>query len=204
MKKKIFLATQNKGKIERYKKLLAWVDPTIEISTPKDFGLEGLEIEEAGATLAENAEIKVRAYFGKVDLPLLANDTGFWVEGEGLINAPKRIALRDKDEKQLTKAEIASSLVAFWKDIARKHGGKVNAAWVETFIRLDPDGTMHRADARREIFLTDQEFGAVHIELPVRTLYISKVTNKPPAQHNEEDERLELKPVTDALIKVLS
>lgn len=204
MKNKIFLGTHNEGKIERFKNLIASTGLVVEIYTPKDFGLEGIEAEENGKTLAENAEIKARAYFGKINIPILTNDTGFWVKGEGLIDAPKRKALGETDEKILTKEEIALILLEFWKNIARKHGGKVDAAWVESFALLDPDGKLHISESRREVILTDKEFGKAHIQMPVRALYISKLTNKPAIQHDKEEEFLELKPVTDALFKVLT
>ncbi|MCX6702739.1 MAG: hypothetical protein NTW60_02635 [Candidatus Wolfebacteria bacterium] len=204
MKRKIFLATYNEGKIQRFRDLIESTGLDIEIFTPKDFGLENIEPEENGKTLAENAEIKARAYFGKVDTPILANDTGFWIQGEGLVDAPKRKALGEKDEKTLTKEEIAESLLGFWKNIAKKHGGKVDAAWIEAFVLLDPDGTVHKSESKREVILTDHEFGEGHIQMPVRALYISKTTNKPSIQHSKEEELLELKSVTDALYKILT
>ncbi|MGC9968853.1 MAG: non-canonical purine NTP pyrophosphatase [Minisyncoccia bacterium] len=203
MKRKIFLGTRNEGKIERFKNLIASTGLDVEIHTPKDFDLQNIETEEKGKTLAENAEIKARAYFGKVDMPILANDTGFWVQGEGLVDAPKRKALGETDEKNLTKEEIAKTLLEFWKGIARKHGGSVDAAWVEAFVLLDPDGRMHVAESRREVVLKDKEFGTAHIQMPVRALYISKATNKPAIQHTKEEELFELKPIVDALLKVL-
>lgn len=201
--RKIFLATSNEGKIERFKRLLSATGLEIELHTPQDVGIEAIEVVEDGTTLAENAAIKARAYFGKVTLPILANDTGFWVEGEGLVHTPKRTALGDKNEAGLTKKEIAQHLVEFWKGMAKKHGGRVDAAWVEEFVLLDPDGTLHTAESRREVILTDREFGAVHVQMPVRALYISKTTNKPAAQHTAEEELLEMQPIVDALIQVL-
>lgn len=204
MKKKVLLGTHNQAKIERFKKLLANTGLDLEIYTENDLGLGNIDIEESGKTLAENAEIKARAYFGKTDMPVLTNDTGFWVEGEGLVDAPKRKALNGADEKGLTKEELAKTLSEFWQGIARKHGGRVNAAWIEAFVLLDPDGTMHTSESRREVILTDQTFGEPHIQMPVRALYISKATNKPAIQHTKEEEIFELKPITDALLKVLS
>jgi XTP/dITP diphosphohydrolase len=205
MKKKIFLATHNEGKIQRFKNLLEHTGLDVEIHTPKDLGLENIEAQENGKTLAENAEIKARAYFGKVDMPILSNDTGFLVEGEGLVDAPKRKALDGKiDEKSSTKEEIAKALLEFWKGVARRHGGRVDAAWLEAFVLLDPDGRIHTAESKREVILTDQIFGEAHIQMPMRALYISKITNKPAIQHTKEEELLELKPVTDALSKVLT
>jgi hypothetical protein len=203
MKKKVFLATHNEGKIERFKNLLRNTGLDVEIFTPKDFGLENIDPEENGKTLAENALIKAKAYFGKVDMSILANDTGFWVEGEGFVDAPKRKALGVADERSLTKQEIANMMLEFWKNIARKHGGKVDAAWMESFVVLNPDGTMRTAKSKREVILTDQVFGKAHIQMPVRALYISKTTNKPSIQHAAAEEILELKPVTDALLEVL-
>lgn len=204
MKIQVFLATNNDGKINRYKNLLPHIGIDVEVFVPKDFGLEGIDAIENGKTLADNAEIKARAYFGKVSLPILANDTGFWVEGEGLVNAPKRIALVGKDESTLTKEEIAESVLNFWKGIGKKHGGKVEAAWIEAFVLLNPDGTIHTADSKREVILTDTEFGNGHIQMPVRALYISKITNKPALLHSEKEELEEMKPVIDALSKLLA
>jgi inosine/xanthosine triphosphate pyrophosphatase family protein len=200
---KILLATNNGGKIERFKHLLKQVDSSIELLTPKELGIEIIDVEENGATLAENAELKARAYFGKVDIPILSNDTGFYVEGEGFVDAPKRKALGETNESSLTQEEITKRLLSFWKGVATKYGGKVDAAWVETFVAIHPDGNVEKADSRREIVLTDQEFGKAHPQMPVRALYYSKTTNKPSIQHTEEEEILELKPITDALAKVL-
>lgn len=204
MQTKVFIATSNNGKVERYKELIASAGLNIEIYTPKDFGLQNIEVEENGKTLVENAKIKAVAYFKKVDMPILANDAGFWVEGEGLIDAPKRRALFGADEKNLTKEEISSNLLEFWKDIAKKHGGKVNAAWLDAFALLDTNGETRVEEARREVVLTDQIFRTPHIQFPIRALYISKTTNKPAAQHTKEEEFLELKPITDALFKILT
>lgn len=201
--RQIFLATNNHGKIERFKNLIAQIDPGIKVHTPDDLAIEALETEESGATLQENAEIKARAYFGKVDMPILSNDTGFWVEGEGLVDAPKRTALGESDERDLTKEQIAERLLAFWKGIAAKHGGKVNAAWVEAFVVLNPDGQIKTSSSRREVILTDQEFGAGHPQMPVRALYYSKATNKPAIQHTEDEEKVEMRPVIEALAQVL-
>lgn len=203
MKGKIFLATNNAGKIERFKNLLKNAGLAIDVFTIKDLGIEEIVVEENGKTLEENATLKARAYLGKVDMPILANDTGFYVEGEGFIDAPKRKALGDLDEYKMTKEEIAQQLLAFWKGIATKHGGKVDAAWIESFVVIDPDGRVHTSNSRREVILTNEEFGKGPLQMPIRALYISKTTNKPSIQHTEEEEILELKPVTNALLEVL-
>ena len=200
---KILLATNNGAKIERLKKLLRFIDFNMEVFSPSDLGIEIIEVEESGATLTENAEIKARAYLGNVTMPILANDTGFYVEGEGFVEAPKRIALGGASEKDLSKDEISKKILDFWKDVARKHGGAVDAAWIEAFVVVYPDGSTESICSRREIILTDQEFGIPHQQFPVRALYRAKATNKPAICHTDEEEILEMKPVIGALMKVL-
>lgn len=200
---KVFLSTNNSGKIERFKKLIRHMGSDIEVYAPSDLDIEPIDVAETGVTLAENADLKVRAYFGKVDMPILGNDTGFYVEGEGFVDAPKRMALEGVDENTLSKEEISQRLLKFWKGIATKYGGKVNAAWIESFVVIYPDGEVKEAGSRREVTLTDQELGVPPLQMPVRALYYSKSTNKPAVQHTEEEEVLEMKPVIDALAKVL-
>jgi len=200
---KIFLATNNGGKIERYKKLLKQVDKDIEVYAPFDLNIETIDVIESGKTLAENAKLKANAYLGRVDMPILSNDTGFYVEGDGFVDAPKRKALGETDETALSKEDLSKRLLNFWKGVATKHGGKVDAAWVEAFVVVYPSGKIEEAESRREIVLTNQEFGTPHIQMPVRALYYSKTTNKPSIQHTREEEILEMKPVIDALAKVL-
>ncbi len=198
---KILVATNNVAKVERYRKLLR--DTDIELVTPKDLGIEPEDVEENGKTLAENAELKARAYFGKTDLPILSNDAGFYVEGEGLVQAPKRIALDGRGEYTLTQEEIAEAMMRFWQEKAKAHGGSVDAAWVDDFVLLSSDGSLRTASSRRECLLTDTVHGPVHIQLPIRALYISKMTGKPSALHTHEEDLLELKPIQDALVSLL-
>ena len=178
--------------------------PEVKVKTAADLGIKPLEVAETGQSLTANALLKARAYLGKVELPILANDTGFYVEGEGLVEAPKRAALAGADEAKLTEAQLAQKLLDFWKNIAQKHGGRVNAAWVEAFVLVMPDGAVREAGSRREVILTDQEFGTPHVQFPMRALYISKATNQPAVTHTSAEETLEMAPVIQALKEVLA
>ncbi len=198
---KVLVATNNAAKLERYRKLLRGT--SVELLSPHELGIESVDVEETGKTLAENALLKVRAYKGSTGLPILGNDTGIFVVGEGLVTAPKRIALDGVDEKTLTKNEIAERMLAYWKGIAAKNGGAVDAEYLETFALLLPDGTERTADSKREMILTDTEFGIPHESFPLRSLYLSKVTGKPAITHTLEEDDLELAPVLEALLSLL-
>lgn len=201
---KVLLASNNEGKVERFRSLLSYTSMDVVVCTPSDVGIEEIAVEENGITLDENAERKCRAYVGKVDMPIFSNDTGFYVEGEGLVDAPKRKALGGMREDDLTQSEITERLIQFWKGVATKYGGSVDAAWVEAFVAIYPDGHVQRADSRRDVTLTNQEFGVAHPQLPVHALYYSKATNRPSILHTEEEYLLEMRPVIHALVMVLT
>jgi len=198
---KVLVATNNAAKLERYRKLLRGT--LIELLSPLELGIESVEVEETGKTLAENALLKARAYLGKTELPILANDTGFWVDGEGLIDAPKRTALAGKDEHSFTIEELSNLMFEFWRQKAVARGGVVDAAWVEDFALLMPDGTHRIENSRREVILTDTKHGDAHLQFPMRTLCISKSSGKPSVQNTPEEEEEELAPVRTALISLL-
>lgn len=73
---KVLLATQNKGKLKEIQPLLK--DLPIELLTPADLELD-LNVEEDGATYAENAARKALAYSRASGLVALADDTGLEV-----------------------------------------------------------------------------------------------------------------------------
>ncbi len=77
---KILLASTNKGKIKEFTEILS--GPGITIVTPGDMGLS-LEVEENGATFAENALLKARQWSRAAEMPVLADDSGLCVEALG-------------------------------------------------------------------------------------------------------------------------
>ncbi len=194
---RILLATNNQGKVTRYRKLAKEIDKDVTLITPIELGIATEEVEEDG-NLEENARKKALVYLGKTDLPVLANDAGFYVEGMGLIKNPKRIAL-DRDEDSFTKEEIYERVADYWKGVAKSYGGEVDGAWVDAFALSMPDGKIYTRGARREIILTDKVYGEAHIQFPIRPLYISKTTNKPAVQHTNEEELIEVVPIKEAL-----
>lgn len=199
----ILLATNNTGKRERLARIAQSIFPELTLTLPSEHGLTEQDVEETGATLAENAELKARAYYGMCNLPILATDTGLWLEPLGFTLAPKRDALGEDCGKNLTEDERCDRFMAYWQRIAHAHGGIVNGAWVDSYILIHPDGTTHEQEARREIILTDTIYGRPHSSLPVRALYLSKETNKPAVLHTEEEELREMRPIIEALRTLL-
>src|SRR5687768_12873958 len=74
---KLLIATNNAGKVAEFRDLLA--DCGWEIVGPADVGVE-LEVEETGATYAENAHLKAQAFSRASGLAALADDSGLEVD----------------------------------------------------------------------------------------------------------------------------
>lgn len=72
----LLLATSNPGKLLEFRSLLA--DLPLELIAPADLGLT-LQVEETGATYAENAALKARAFSAASGLPTLGDDSGLEV-----------------------------------------------------------------------------------------------------------------------------
>ena len=62
----VFFATMNKDKIMKMKNRLKDLD--INLVTPYDMNIN-IEIEENGENVIENATLKAKAYFDKIQIP---------------------------------------------------------------------------------------------------------------------------------------
>lgn len=72
----LLVATQNRGKLREYQRLLT----EYTLLTTVDAGLGDFDVEETGATFAENAILKARAYMQASGLITLADDSGLAVD----------------------------------------------------------------------------------------------------------------------------
>lgn len=75
----LILATQNKGKIAEFERLLAENASDIKVLGLADFP-DMPDVIESGETLSENAFLKARAIAEFANLPALADDSGLFVD----------------------------------------------------------------------------------------------------------------------------
>jgi XTP/dITP diphosphohydrolase len=80
---RLLIASGNAHKLQEMGELLH--DFSISVVGPEGLGLH-IEVEETGATYAENAALKARAYAAAAELPALADDSG--LEVDALDGAP--------------------------------------------------------------------------------------------------------------------
>ena len=119
--KKIVLATANTHKVEEFQRILTKKLPKVSLVSQKDF--ENIpDVEETGATFADNALIKARAINSATNLPALADDSGLVVEA--LDNRPGIFSARyagvgATDKKNLEK--ILSEIKNFEDKYLKAH-----------------------------------------------------------------------------------
>ncbi len=200
---RIVFATNNLGKLKRMRKLFEEGHIDIELLMPKDIGIERFDVSEDARTLEENSEKKARALAALTDLPVFADDSGFFIDGEMIDPiAVKRNALAGDDEKSLSIEEIGGRMQSYYADIARKRGGKVDAEWRNNLCFITPGKVATHIETTRPVILTSESHGAVDPYLPLRGLYISKATGKYVLEQTDAEESLELGPITDGLKKL--
>lgn len=77
---RLLAATGNRHKLEEFRRILGPLG--IEVVAPADVGA-GLEVEETGATFAENARLKALALYRRTRIPAVADDSGLCVDALG-------------------------------------------------------------------------------------------------------------------------
>ncbi|MFH1620628.1 MAG: non-canonical purine NTP pyrophosphatase [Patescibacteria group bacterium] len=198
----LLIATSNPAKVERVRKLLA--DIKAQILTPVEAGITPVDIEE-GSDIAENAVRKARAYLDLTKLPILGLDSAFVISGETIDPAKvKRNALGNRDEDTLTPQEIGDLMINYYKKLAQNHGGQIPAYWQDAIVLVLPDGSVRQEQARRDVTLTTESHGAVNPHVPLRSMYIVAANGKYATEQSLEDEMKELRPVKEALERLVA
>ena len=76
----LLIATTNQNKLREYAAIFAGLP--IELRSLRDLGIDD-DVEETGATFAENAQLKAEFYAGRAGLTVLADDSGLEVHALG-------------------------------------------------------------------------------------------------------------------------
>lgn len=123
MAEKFVLATHNPGKLKEMGAILSQFG--VEVVSPKDLGIT-VDVEETGATFAENAMLKAKAVCKAADLPAIADDSGLCVDalnggpgvysarygGEGLDDKGRYMLLLNSMRGQPTRAAHFACAIA--------------------------------------------------------------------------------------------
>lgn len=146
---KLVIATNNEGKAKEYKKMFNPLG--LDIVTLRDF--LPMQINENGTSFEENATIKATTVMHKLNLPVLADDSGLMVDalnGEPGIHSA-RYAGDHNDQANRTK------LLTELKDIP---DDKRTAHFHTTIVALKPNGKKLVANGRVDGHILHTEKGA--------------------------------------------
>lgn len=166
---KVLIATKNKGKIEKYSTILKKLN--ISYCTLDDMNIN-IEIEENGNTTTENAIIKANAYYNKVHMPVLTDDSGLIID-----NLPKEkqpgVFVRRHNGKVLTDEEI---IELYSKEI-EEIGGESTGAFVISIAIVDEKGNVHTKETKHQrLFISKPDINRVP-GYPLSSLIYDKETN---------------------------
>lgn len=129
--RKLLLASNNRGKLVEIQALLA--DVEVELVTPAQWGL-ALQVEEDGATYAENARRKSQAFARLSGLLTLADDSGLEVAALG--GQPGLHSARFSPQPGATDADRRQYLLQCLQGLPRPWP----ARFVCTIALTEPDG----------------------------------------------------------------
>ena len=136
MPKKLLIATTNFGKLSEIKKFLSGLN--LEILSLKDVGISD-DVEEDGATYAENSAKKALFYAKKSGLPSIADDGGIEIVAlnyEPGVRSRRWLGYEASDD----------DLIRHMKKISKELPDNNRDAYFRTVITLAlPNGQIHQA-----------------------------------------------------------
>lgn len=165
---KVLIATKNKGKIEKYSGILKNLG--IDYCTLADIDLD-MEINENGNNTTENAIIKAKAYYEKVKIPVLADDSGLIIDKLPKEKQPG-VFVRRHNGIELSDEQI---LELYSKEI-EKVGGESTGAFVISIAIIDKNNDIHTKETKhRRLFVSKPDTNRIP-GYPLSSLIYDKET----------------------------
>ena len=146
----VLVATGNRGKQQEYRALLAPLGAALKF--PQEMGVT-LHVEESGATYAQNAALKAKAWAEATGALVLADDSGLEVEALG--GAPGLYSARYAPFPHATDADRRRYLLANLEGKPRPW----QARFVCVIAVATPEGVLHFAEGHCEGEIIPEERG---------------------------------------------
>ena len=151
----LLIASSNRGKLREIQAVLAGLP--VELVLPADLGLS-IQVDETGATYAENAALKARAYCRASGLLTLADDSG--LEVDALNGAPGLHSARFSLKPGASDADRRALLIHTLSGIPMLPGAPGWPAHFHCTVAIaDPSGAVYFAEGRCEGFIITKERG---------------------------------------------
>jgi len=152
---RLLIASTNRGKLREIQAVLAGLP--VDLVLPVDLGLT-LQVDETGATYAENAALKARAYCQASGLLTLADDSG--LEAAALNGAPGLHSARYSPLPGASDADRRALLLQTLKSYPIPTGAPGWPAHFHCSVAIaEPTGSLHFSEGRCDGFIVQQERG---------------------------------------------
>ncbi|NJL97307.1 NUDIX domain-containing protein, partial [Candidatus Gracilibacteria bacterium] len=184
----ILLATTNQAKIDRYKNFINFNG--VNLKSPKELGIEDIVVEETGENELENARIKAKAYWNRIQEPTLGADTGIYLEGVPEELQPGKDTKRAAGVSEDDEAEVVfDKMTKYYIDLVERFGkdGQLGAYFLDAYALFD-GMNFYTATARREITITDKVNDKKNLDFPLCSIYLAKSCGKYHNQLSEQEE----------------
>lgn len=146
---KLFIASNNKHKIEEIKDILNRNNVEIDLVCPRDFN-HNEEPEEDGKTFKENAYIKAKYYHDLFNLPTIADDSGICIDYLG--GLPGVHSARFMPD--LNYDETMDFVINLMKDVKNR-----NAQFVDCMCFIDKDNNVSFYEGINEGYIAYKKAG---------------------------------------------
>lgn len=131
---KLLFATGNEKKYELMKRRLKDFKE-IELIMPRHINLK-VYVKEDGKTAEENALIKARQYYKVSNIPVIAEDSGLYIEKFSLEEQPGLFVKRVNGKEDLSEAEV----LKYYIDKLEKVGGESKARYKTGIAIINKEG----------------------------------------------------------------
>lgn len=170
MEKRVLIATNNSAKVALYSEVLREIG--LEAVSPKELGIS-VEVEENGKDEIENASIKAKAFHEASGLPVIANDSGLYIDKFSEEDQPK-LLVRRFGGKERTDEDMIEIYVSKLKAVGGESDGHYNVG----LAVIDEDGNLFTKE-----FKPSRHFVSVPSEkrikgFPLSSIAFDKKTNK--------------------------
>lgn len=200
---KYYFATGNKQKLERLKKIFAYINPSIEIQRVPDL----VDVEENWITAEENAFQKIEPYIWKYDFPILAEDTAVffeWIDFDPTKVKRETLESAWLEEKNISQEQVFQTMLDYYKNLATSKWWEFIFHYVDWWAITYPDSTSKTFSYKRKYIMTNISVWEPQLYFPMCNLYKSQITWKHYMDWNEGDYKKEFQIQVKTLKKELN
>lgn len=170
MENKVLIATNNEAKVALYSEVLKEIG--LEAVSPKQLGVK-VEVEENGVDEIENAVVKAKAFYNATGLPVIANDSGLYIDKFSKEDQPN-LLVRRFGGKERTDEEMIEMYTSKLKAVGGESTGHYNVG----LAVIDKNGNLFTKEFKPSRFFVSVPSEKRIKGFPLSSIAFDKKTNK--------------------------